>query len=171
MRRPLTAAYGDSLQLAAARAVERFAEEQRILQGLTFSVCFDFDFHGILVPMTAETTAEQLVAQVAQTLRDRAELYDATPAAADAYVREQGGKMNESLYVAVPAAVQCAQRWGNQALDAGRFETLRHAIEFNGLHVPINPWREGETERVLGFIEAHLGAPVEFNEADYFVHT
>lgn len=165
MKRQISAQYGTALELAASDALAVFAREQEVAAMCNFSVDYTFDYHGIEIPLTSATTAGDLVKQITEELATRAALYDATPAAPTAFTREQGGKLYEHLYDAIPSSIQCGQRWGNGVYDKGCMAELRHAFEFNGIKVPFNPWKKGEAGRVLQEVEDQLrksGKPPEY---------
>ncbi len=146
-----SAQYGDTLDAAAQRAIAERASLKDLLTrrggpGLSF------DFFGLQLPLTNETTAEDLVAEVCATQLERAEFYANTAIPNDAFEYEHTGPVGEYLDDCVLKSVQCGQRWGNITLQghgADAFLQLRHVFEFNGIRIPFNPWKEGETQRVL----------------------
>jgi hypothetical protein len=156
MKRQISAQYGHTLQQATVAAISELEREMKFEFMLKSKMQFTFDYHGIQVPMTEATTAEELFAQVSETLAERARVYDRLPAAPDAFAREQGGKMGEALHEAVPSAIQCGQRWGNHSFEQNQVEQLRHVFEFNGIRVPFNPWQDGEVARIEREVETQL---------------
>jgi hypothetical protein len=165
MNRQISAQYGQTLQQAAAQAITALAREVQFEDMLRTKPRYVFDYHGLEVPMKVEMTAEDLVALVSPELAERARLYDTLPAAPDATAREQGGKMGEHLYTAIPSAVQCGQRWGNHTFERDQVEQLRHVFEFNGIKVPFNPWKEGEVARIQQEVETQMkqaGGPLRY---------
>lgn len=160
MKHPISAGYGDTLEQAAVKAVAARASLSQTLSLCDVLPRFEFDFHGLSLPLDADTTAESLIADVNAAYQARSELYANTPASEAAFEREQGGKLGERLDDCVLAAIQCGARWGNNALrtDGYSMARLRHVFEFNGIREPFNPWKTGEAARVLAAVNAQLGA-------------
>jgi hypothetical protein len=159
MARSIYSTYGNTLARAAQLAIAAHLAERELLKDFEGVLpTYRFDFHGLELPLNSETTAENLVAQATEVIRQRAAMYESSPIPPDAHYRSQSGKTGESIESAIPCAVQCGQLWGNGALRHGpeAFLRLRHQFEFNGLTIPFNPWAENEAARVLEVARAEL---------------
>jgi len=156
MNRQISAPYGLTLQQAAEAAVATYNREKAIAATCQFGVNYIFDYHGLEQRMDDSTTVDILMAEIRREHKIREEWYDARPSQPDVHVQMQHGKVGEYLYEAVPASVQCAQRWGNRWYENDVGSCPEHAFEFNGFKVAFNPWKIGEGARIRRAIEAQM---------------
>lgn len=156
MNRQISAAYGLTLQQACEAAIATYTREKPTAATCKFGVNYSFDYHGLEIPMNESSTVDSLMAEIRREHQVRADWYDARPALPETYIREQHGRVGEYLYEAIPASIQCAQRWGNLWYDKSGVHSIEHVFEFNGCKVAFNPWKIAEGARIQHAIEAQL---------------
>lgn len=156
MNRQISASYGLTLQQAVEAAIATYNREKAIAITCKFGVNYTFDYHGLELRIDDSSTVDSLMAEIRREHKIREEWYDARPTVPDVHVQEQHGKVGEYLYEAVPASVQCAQRWGNRWYEDNVNPCPEHAFEFNGFKVAFNPWKIGEGARIQHAIEAQM---------------
>jgi len=101
-----------------------------------------FDYFGLELPLTAETTADELVDTIEKMHVVRAEAYakpSLSKATSEQVLTCRGG---DTVDRGAVSAVQRAQMWGNELFKRGSrdFEQTRYIFEFNREKVVFNPW-------------------------------
>lgn len=157
LRTPYQAPYGLSAEAAAEEAVKFAIKWMKATPRLTDMT---FDFHGFYQHLDVNSDPAKLAAGIHERHKELAALYAAAPVPDDAVEREQGCKLNEALHDGVLPAIQCGQRWGEEALmSVNDYERLRHVFVWEHIRIPFNPWAPDEHVRVEAAVEQLLLNP------------
>jgi len=168
----LRASHGVELGKAAVLAILERNSDITLVKTLGIQLRpYEFDYFGIRLAITDETTADDLVKEIQAMHAVRAKAYSELPILAKTTEKVQCGRPGDYLDNATLGVTQAGQLWGNLAFnrDAESFATMRHVFEWNSVKVPFNPWAENEAVRLTQAVKDALEAAAEaYRQSDEY---